>query len=635
MEALSTQIQRLHTHETMSLAIVPKSVMDRLPTELLIECFAYATHVSPLTPVRLSRVCRRWHKITARNPCIYHCISIDDSSFPLDFTQKLSEYYLRRSGTHPFDVYLNAKSRDPFLTLLTPFFPHLPRWRSCTIGPIEDWKEERVIFFGMWAPDVQDQFLEELSLNVVEETELEDIIAQFPPQDSNGEYPKMFMPRQPNNLLMSNVVSSLPVTLPTPLHITSLYLTDGPTYVLNVNINPIDMLHFLNCCPELEFLSFTGMMIDKDPRPEDVERGAPTANLPNLRSLVLHRTLCTRVILSYIYCPRLEELYLEHLNVDFEFPTHNPYLRRRPRSTTSHHIDHDPSPPLPELGAAIPFAMPLPASDANAPLVDPSSPLPNIDSGSATSYNTSHSDITESPTSSGTSIDDDPDTMQVDGPDTTLDLTVPYNTQYEEEEGDSDDESLDFSQSPFSDHATGMGLRSLINRCHPPLKVLEMDYADMRTKDFDWFFRKAHQLEEFRIVASDMSDRVMELIAPFEFELTPRTTPEPGEDDREDPLERSGIRGPRGEIERASSLPLPQLKRLELFNCQVVSGDAIVETLTSRCMEFDGMKRLMGEDTPWRRLEHVSVVGCGKFGQTHALDLRDALGSRGIRFDWS
>jgi hypothetical protein len=46
--------------------------------------------------------------------------------------------------------------------------------------------------------------------------------------------------------------------------------------------------------------------------------------------------------------------------------------------------------------------------------------------------------------------------------------------------GDSDDEARDFSLSPWSDHATGMGLRKLIGRCQPKLRVLEMCYSDMR-----------------------------------------------------------------------------------------------------------------------------------------------------------
>lgn len=624
MDALSTQIQQLNTHEHPMPSTVFTCPMDRLPVELLIECFMYTAHTAPLTPVSLTGVCRHWNTILSRNPRLFHLISVDDTTFSLDTTRRLSQYYLERSKRTAFDVHLNAASRDSFLTLLSPFFDHLSRWRSLTIGPIGEWKEERVTFFGMWAPEVKDQFLEELSMNVVEEVELEDIIKNVPPQDENGEYPKTFIPRQPNHLLMSNVVSALPLALPTPLRITSLYLTDGPTSIFNVNINPIDLLRFLNCCPELEFLSFTGSMVEKEPRPEDVKRGAPMANLPSLRSLVLHRTLCTRVILSYINCPKLEELYLEHLNVDFEFATYNPYLPRGPRnaSTTlppSSDIASfdllDAHSTVSNLPSALPPTPPLP------------SPVPNIALSANFAFATNLPTDLNASNAPDTNDDDndDSDAMQIDA---EYDMYT-SSLHYPEEEGDSDDEFPDFSQSPFSDHATGMGLRSLLTRCKPPLKVLEMDYADMRTKDFEWFFDKADRLEEFRIVASDMSDRVMSKFAPFEFEITPPSSPEPQEAERlqrEDPAELERIRSLRREPMECTALTMSRLKRLELYNCQVVSGEAIVDALTRRCRAVDEFAARPW--TEWRRLEHVAVVGCGKFGQTHAMELRDLLGDR-------
>lgn len=516
-------------------------------------------------------------------------------------------------------------SRDSFITLLAPFFGELSRWRSLTIGPIGEWKEERVTFFGMWAPEVKDQFLEELSLNVVEEVELEDIIKNVPPQDENGEYPKTFIPRQPNHLLMSNVVSALPLSLPTPLRITSLYLTDGPTYIFNVNINPIDLLRFLNCCPELEFLSFTGSMVEKEPRPEDVKRGAPMANLPNLRSLVLHRTLCTRVILSYINCPKLEELYLEHLNVDFEFATHNPYLPRGPRNASAT------LPPSSEIASAdLLVTHPIVSNLSSALPPSPAlpSPVPNIAPTANFAFATNTPPDPDAPNVPDAN-DDDLNIMLIDAV-SDIDLS---SLHYAEEEGDSDDEFPDFSQSPFSDHATGMGLRSLLTRCNPPLKVLEMDYADMRTKDFEWFFGRADRLEEFRIVASDMSDRVMSRFAPFDFDPS---SPEPEEAEhllREDPEEFERIRMSRREPIEITGLRMSCLKRLELYNCQVVSGEAIVDALTRRCRAADDFPTWpssagWSERQNWRRLEHVAVVGCGKFGQTHAMELTDLLGDR-------
>ncbi|EED81811.1 predicted protein [Postia placenta Mad-698-R] len=98
---------------------------------------------------------------------------------------------------------------------------------------------------------------------------------------------------------------------------------------------------------------------------------------------------------------------------------------------------------------------------------------------------------------------------------TNVDFPIQYDPYAgSTEDGDSDDEANDFSQSPWSDHATGMGLRALMQRSKPQLEVLEMTYADMRTKDFLWCFEQLNALREFRIVASDMSDTVIQALAP-------------------------------------------------------------------------------------------------------------------------
>ncbi|OBZ71121.1 hypothetical protein A0H81_08715 [Grifola frondosa] len=133
-------------------------------------------------------------------------------------------------------------------------------------------------------------------------------------------------------------------------------------------------------------------------------------------------------------------------------------------------------------------------------------------------------------------------------------------------DGDSDDEAGDFSQSPWSDHATGMGLRTLIKRSNPPLEVLDMDYADMRTKDFLWCFDRLTKLREFRIVASDMSDRVMRMLAPFRPARFVTSCAHEGEAE-----DRSLLR-----------VRLPALEGLEIWHCQRLSGDAIVDALSAR-----------------------------------------------------
>ena len=166
------------------------------------------------------------------------------------------------------------------------------------------------------------------------------------------------------------------------------------------------------------------------------------------------------------------------------------------------------------------------------------------------------------------------------------------------EPGDSDDEANDFSQSPWSDLATGMGLRSLIRRCNPPIKVLEMDFSDMRTKDFIFMFNRLQTLQEFLIVASDMSDTVIKLLKPY----------------------RPQLHGSAGEW----VLRLPRLRRFELFSCERLTGPAIVDAFSER-VTFTNENML---DT----LSEVSVVDCDGFKPHDGHALSKVLGRR-LRLD--
>ena len=159
------------------------------------------------------------------------------------------------------------------------------------------------------------------------------------------------------------------------------------------------------------------------------------------------------------------------------------------------------------------------------------------------------------------------------------------------EEGDSEDEAHDYSQSPSSDHATGMGLRMLQKRSDPPLRVLDMDYSDLRTKDFLFCFDHFSLLREFRIVASDMSDKVIEMLAPHD-----------------DPSGRREIR-------------LPYLKELELYHCQRVTGSAMVDALRERVAFVD-------RSPIHPQMALVNVVGCAEVLPEHNLALSAILGSR-------
>ncbi|KAI0726297.1 hypothetical protein C8Q72DRAFT_929126 [Fomitopsis betulina] len=171
------------------------------------------------------------------------------------------------------------------------------------------------------------------------------------------------------------------------------------------------------------------------------------------------------------------------------------------------------------------------------------------------------------------------------------------------EDGDSDDEASDFSQSPWSDHATGVGLRQLIKRSSPPLEVLEMDYADMRTKDFQWCFDRLSHLRKFRIVASDMSDTVINLLAPYESRR----------------VSCSADEGQHGGL----NVRLPKLEMLGLWNCQRLSGDVIVRALSLRVQYMDNLS-----EDELSRLSDVAIVGCQDFRVQHVLELSPVLGGR-------
>jgi hypothetical protein len=169
------------------------------------------------------------------------------------------------------------------------------------------------------------------------------------------------------------------------------------------------------------------------------------------------------------------------------------------------------------------------------------------------------------------------------------DTTVP--DQPTGEDGDSEDEAHDYSQSPLSDHATGMGLRTLQKRSNPPLRELYMDYSDLRTKDFLFCFDHFSLLTKFRIVASDLSDKVIEMLAPHN-----------------DPSGRREIR-------------LPHLKELELSLCQRVSGSAIVNALRERVSFVD-------RSPTHPRMGHVSVAECAGVLPEHNIELSGIFGSR-------
>jgi hypothetical protein len=521
--------------------------MERLPTELLVHVFTWCTHSDALAAISLSNVCRRWKTVTDNSPCLFQYIVLDDRSLSFHLANRVANFCLARSCGLPFDVDINVISRDSLLPLLSPFLNHLNRWRSCTIGGA---KEEAVRFGEFWDRGNGEPKLEELEIDVLDIGEVDAMTENIQAQAAavgDAPPPGTFKPYTisltSNLLYMTVIMSKLPSPLTlSPLRFVTLSIKES---LLTLNIRPDDLLRFLTVCPELEFFSFTGSMSEPVITEEDILHPPPIVSLPRLRSLILHSTLATRIILSYLHTPALRELYLERLNVDFEFPVLNPYL------------------PLPSRKAI------------DSSLVAPQS--------SSAESQTSTSELPSSPNQ------------------TTENLHPPlrslaFGFECALEDGDSDDDFSDFSQSPHSDHATGMGLRSLLSRSSPPLSVLEMDYADMRTKDFAWLFSRAQSLTDFRIVASDMADRVVRMLAP----------------------------------DANGTMLLPRLRSLELVNCQRLSGTAVVEAIRARARATDShiADGLTDDVFP---LEDVAVVRCENFTINDGLELAEVLGER-LRF---
>ncbi|KAH9998030.1 hypothetical protein BJV77DRAFT_982834 [Russula vinacea] len=103
-----------------------------------------------------------------------------------------------------------------------------------------------------------------------------------------------------------------------------------------------------------------------------------------------------------------------------------------------------------------------------------------------------------------------------------------------------------------------------------------MDHADTRTKDL--------------IVASDMADRIVRMLAP----------------------------------DANGTMLLPRLRRLELDNCQRLSGRAIVEAVRERARPPDDITE--GGAVDAFPLEDVAVVRCANFTAADASELAEVPG---------
>lgn len=123
------------------------------------------------------------------------------------------------------------------------------------------------------------------------------------------------------------------------------------------------------------------------------------------------------------------------------------------------------------------------------------------------------------------------------------------------------EEPTEWSQSSYTDILTGAGIRSLISRSTPPIRILDMDFADARSpKDFIWMFERLPTLESFRIVGSDMSNKVLDALA-----FTTK----------------------RGEW------LCPRLTSLDFLRCDVITGRGVVTLAKSR----NPLKEVMDGET--------------------------------------
>ena len=104
-----------------------------------------------------------------------------------------------------------------------------------------------------------------------------------------------------------------------------------------------------------------------------------------------------------------------------------------------------------------------------------------------------------------------------------------------------------------------------------------------------------------------MSDKVIDLFKPIMPSL---------------PIETGGDITPRPPP--AVKLRLPHLLKLKLYNCQRLTGKAVIDALSNRVRYTDGLKA--GTETT--TLQRVAIVDCIGFGVEDAQKLSEVLGDR-------
>ncbi|KAL0580097.1 hypothetical protein V5O48_001873 [Marasmius crinis-equi] len=538
--------------------------VNSLPPELLIHTFNFSAAIDTFAPLRLGLVCRRWNSLVSEAPTIYQCIRLSETSSAWNRNLQLAKTWVERSYPLPFDVFVDL-GLDAQRGSVVRDDSNLLGMLSPFYENLKRWRRV-VVDDGKGTPEeyVLDEFFRAhlKSSSVPDALSFLNVsICDLSHEDSVTNVPKgLFIPPKS--------VNGFPVTLiahdqlfPTPLNHFMGKEESESQLVANYIVSGLPTL------PSIQ----TENILTHPLHPTGL-RSITTLNLSE-HSVTLH--ISPSSLLSFLTAtPNLQKLtFVGWIHAD----------RHAPSSTLP--VAHLPKLNTLQLRSTclarsilsclyVPGLERLELAHLN---VDFEMPLPGVEDVGGAFVSEAF------------------------------------------EQGDSEDEAGDFSQSPWSDRSTGMGLRALMRRSNPPLKVLSMDFTDMRTKDFIWLFPRLEHLEEFAIVASDMSDTVIKLLKPHhEIEIVM-----PATFDAMD-MDMDTARGMR--------LILPKLKTLELYNCHRLTGEALVDVLVRRAQYTDALP-----EANTNTLKNLAIVGCDGFWHRHAQVVLKELGSeeRNLRLELS
>ena len=304
------------------------SPIHRLPPELLINILVHCSDEpsDQLTPVVFGRVCRYWKDVSCLSPRIWqHIYLFESNGTAISHDQAL--YWMARSAPLPFDVRIEASTTDMVLPLLSPVMSNMQRLRRCVISG----RHQEEFDFEKYAFDrTRPCLVDELDLLIKGVSALDALGLNHDPVSDSADdrmHSSIFRVHCPADgppeLALQLSVYALPLqSVMKPVPVKSLSITEAS---LEVQTDVGRMLNFLRCTPLLETLHFTGYPQEGEP----IQPGQLfPVTLSRLRTLRLRSTVSVRAILEHVDAPALEELYLEHTNVDFELRT-EPYVAQR------------------------------------------------------------------------------------------------------------------------------------------------------------------------------------------------------------------------------------------------------------------------------------------------------------------